>query len=62
VRITIDAARCSGSGNCAYWAPDVFDVGDDEVAVVLGDPSGHVDRVRLAAQHCPTSAISLQEG
>jgi ferredoxin len=59
LEVTVDPARCSGSGNCAYWAPGVFDVGDDGVAVVLTDPTDHADKVRLAAQHCPTAAISI---
>ena len=26
-----------GSGNCVFWAPGVFDLDDDGVAVVVGD-------------------------
>jgi ferredoxin len=62
VKVTIDPARCSGSGNCCYWAPSVFDLGDDGIAVVVGDPKDHEPRVREAAQHCPTQAIALSEG
>ena len=61
LRIVIDRDRCMGSGNCVYWAVDVFDVGDDSVAVVVGDPDEHRERVRLAAEHCPTHAISLAD-
>ena len=46
-----------GSGNCIYWAAKVFDVADDMVAVVIGDPDAHRERVELAAEHCPTNAI-----
>jgi ferredoxin len=49
-----------GSGNCAFWAPGVFDVGDDGIAVVIGDATGHEDKVELAAQHCPTSSITVK--
>jgi ferredoxin len=59
LRVEIDGDRCMGSGNCVYWAPTVFDVGDDMVAVVMGDPSEHLDRVGLAAENCPTNAITL---
>ena len=59
MKVTIDPAKCSGSGNCVYWAPAVFDLGDDGIAVVVGDPSEHAERVRVAAQHCPTSAITI---
>ncbi len=59
LRIEIDRERCMGSGNCIYWAGAVFDVGDDMVAVVVGDPDAHAERVQLAAEHCPTNAITV---
>ena len=57
VKVEIDRERCMGSGNCIYWAAKVFDVGDDMIAVVIGDPDEHRERVELAAEHCPTNAI-----
>jgi ferredoxin len=57
VRIEIDRERCMGSGNCTYWAPDVFDIGDDMIAVLTGDPEAHEERAQLAIDHCPTRAI-----
>jgi ferredoxin len=59
VEITIDAERCMGSGNCAFWAPQTFDIGDDNIAFVL-DPDGDTeDKIRNAADGCPTQAITL---
>jgi ferredoxin len=55
----IDRDSCMGSGNCAYWAPGVFELDDEGVAVVRGDLAGHEEQVRLAAQNCPTRAIRL---
>ncbi len=60
--IEIDRDKCMGSGNCVYWAPSVFDVNDLMVAVVIGDPDAHADRVRLAAENCPTNAITVSDG
>jgi ferredoxin len=48
-----------GSGNCAFWAPGVFDLDEDGIAVVVGDPEGHEEEVRKAAAFCPTAAIRL---
>lgn len=48
-----------GSGNCLYWASGVFDLDDENVAEVVGDPSADQDRVRTAAENCPTTAISI---
>ena len=55
----IDREACMGSGNCLFWAPGVFDLDDDGVAFVCGDPAGHADEVRQAAANCPTSAIRV---
>jgi len=61
LKISIDRERCMGSGNCAFWAPATFDVGDDNVAVVL-DPDGDTeDKIRNAVDGCPTQAISVTE-
>jgi ferredoxin len=60
-RIEIDREKCMGSGNCAFWAPAVFDLDDDGIAYVVdaeGDPE---DKVRLAVEGCPTQAISIRE-
>ncbi len=57
--VRVDRERCMGSGNCLYWADGVFDLGDDGLAQVVGDPASAADRVRLAVEHCPTQAISV---
>ena len=61
MRVHIDRERCMGSGNCVYWAAKVFDIGDDMVAVVISDPDAQRERVELAAEHCPTHAISVHD-
>jgi len=62
LHIEIDREKCMGSGNCVYWAGDVFDVAEDMIAVVVGDPDAHADRVRIAADQCPTKAIAVTSG
>jgi ferredoxin len=59
--VVIDRAACMGSGNCAYWSPEVFDLDDEGIAVVIGEVTDHEDRVQLAATNCPTSAIHFEE-
>jgi ferredoxin len=59
LRIVIDGDRCVGSGNCLYWAPATFDLGDDGISVVV-DPGGDdEDRIRVAEEGCPTRAITV---
>ena len=60
--IQIDRESCMGSGNCSFWAPGVFDLDDDGIAIVL-DPNAATDeKIVLAAQGCPTQAIAIFDG
>jgi ferredoxin len=57
--IEINREVCMGSGNCSFWAPGVFDLDDDGIAIVT-DPEGEPeDKVILAGQGCPTQAIAI---
>ena len=56
IRIDIDREKCVGSGNCVFWAPGTFDLDDEGLSVVI-DPSGDSeDRIRVAADGCPSKA------
>ena len=57
--IRIDRDACMGSGNCSFWAPAVFDLDDDGIAVVLDPNAQPEDKIVLAAQGCPTQAITV---
>jgi len=59
VEIEIDREACMGSGNCAFWAPGVFDLDDDGIAIVIDPNGGEQEKIVLAAQGCPTQAISV---
>ena len=61
LEIHIDRDRCMGSGNCSFWAPGVFDLDDDGVAVVIDAGAASEEKIHLAAQGCPTRAIALTE-
>ncbi len=61
MRITIDRDRCMGSGSCGFYAPATFDL-DDALKAVVVDPAGDpVERIRMAAESCPTNAITIEE-
>jgi ferredoxin len=57
--VVIDRDACMGSGNCLFWAPGVFDLDDDGVAIVSGETADREDEVHQAAANCPTAAIHL---
>ena len=61
LHVEVDATKCMGSGNCAFWAPQTFALGDDDIAHVL-DPAGDPkDKIVDAAQRCPTHAITVTD-
>ncbi len=60
--IRIDRDACMGSGNCGFWAPGVFDLDDDGIAVVLDPNAQPEEKIVLAAQGCPTQAITVFRG
>jgi ferredoxin len=62
LRIEIDTAKCMGSGNCSFWAPETFDLGDDSVAFVTNPAGDDEDKIILAGQGCPTQAIAIWRG
>lgn len=59
LEIRIDWDTCVGSGNCLFWAPESFDLGDDGHAVVLDPMATPFDRLQVAVEGCPVGAISL---
>jgi ferredoxin len=60
LEISIDREACMGSGNCSFWAPGVFDLDDEGVAVVIDSTAAPEEKIILAAQGCPTQAIKLK--
>jgi ferredoxin len=59
VRIEIDREKCMGSGNCGFWAPGVFDLDDEGIAYVVDPTAAPEDKILLAAEGCPTQAITV---
>jgi ferredoxin len=59
--IEIDRELCYGFGDCVSSAPGVFELDDEEKAVVI-DPNGaaHDDLVDAAA-NCPVNAITITD-
>ena len=59
LEVRVERARCIGSKCCTHAAPGVFRLGKDNIATVV-DPDGEPpDVVRLAAEDCPTRAITV---
>jgi ferredoxin len=61
MKVTVDADACTGCGLCAETCPEVFDMGDDDIAKVKGDevPTDAEDSAKQAADDCPAEAIKV---
>jgi ferredoxin len=57
IEITVDRALCIGSGDCVDTAPDVFQLDDEDKAVVVNPDGASLDEVIAAAGNCPVAAI-----
>jgi ferredoxin len=62
MKIHADTARCSGHGVCQLAAPEVFEVGDDSVVLLLTDRPREELRgaVEEAVAECPEQALRLE--
>lgn len=58
-KIAVDASLCTGCGLCASTCPDVFEVGDDNIAHVKNTKSRDCDLNEVASQ-CPVEAIEVE--
>jgi ferredoxin len=57
IAVTVDRALCIGSGDCVDTAPDVFQLDDEDKAVVVDPDGAPVDDVIAAAGNCPVGAV-----
>jgi ferredoxin len=59
MRVEVDHDRCEGNAVCVGIAPDLFDLDDEDYAVVKADPVP-ADQEELAEQsiaECPRAAL-----
>ena len=62
MKVVVDYDVCASNAVCMGIAPEVFEVRDDGYLYVLDEnPARAVDKVRMAANNCPTGAITLVE-
>jgi ferredoxin len=59
VRVEVDRDRCEGNAVCLGIAPDIFDLDDEDYAVVKIDPipAGQEDLAEQAIAECPRAAL-----
>jgi ferredoxin len=63
MRVVVDRDRCEGNAICLGIAPDLFQLDEDEYAIVTADPIP-ADQEELALQaiaDCPRAALSRKD-
>ncbi|MDH6129898.1 ferredoxin [Kitasatospora sp. GP82] len=62
MNIVVDLNRCQGYAQCAFLAPQVFEMHGEEALMYLPvPPEDQLERVRRAAAACPVQAILVGE-
>ena len=63
MKVSVDYDVCASTGACMQVCPEVFEVCSDGYLYVLQEepPAELHDKVRTAADLCPTAAISVSD-
>ncbi len=59
MRVEVDHDRCEGNAVCVGIAPDLFDLDDDDYAVMKVDeiPADQIELAEQAIAECPRAAL-----
>lgn len=58
----VDPDLCTGCGACTDVCPAVFEMGDDDIAVVKAAQGAGEKEIQEAIDSCPAEAIGWKEG
>jgi ferredoxin len=61
-RVEVDHDRCMATEACVHARPEVFAIGDDGTATVIGPVDGNDEFLRDVVAECPTDALRLVGG
>jgi ferredoxin len=61
MKVKVDRELCSGVSNCVAIAPTVFELDDQNTAVVLDPSSVDEETLMEAAESCPENAIIVED-
>ncbi len=58
-QIYVDRDECIGAGTCVECAPRVFQLDDEDIAIVINASGNSDEAILQAAQDCPQQCIYL---
>ena len=63
MKVSLDIDVCASTGACMQVCPEVFEVRSDGYLYILQEQPGPdvADKVREAADLCPTAAITVED-
>jgi ferredoxin len=63
MRVIVDPDQCEANGFCESIAPDIFELGDEDVVQIADGevPPGREIDVRAAVEQCPKAALRLRD-
>ncbi len=62
MKVIVDLNRCEANGVCVRCCPEVFELDDDELIILMDTiPEDLKKPVERAVEGCPRQALSLQE-
>ena len=62
MKVDVDMNLCQSHGECAFVAPEVFELGDDDVLVWKDEVGEELrDKVEEAVEVCPMMAIRIAD-
>ncbi len=61
MKVKIDEEQCTGCGICSDTCPEIFELGDDDLAHVKNPNPTDMNCAKEAAESCPTEAIIIEE-
>ena len=61
MKVTVDRELCIGITNCVAVAPTVFQMDEENKAIVLDPKSVALKKLLEAAESCPQNAITVED-
>ena len=61
MKVKVDREKCTGVANCVAVAPDVFELDEENKAIIIDIASTDEDTLWRAAKGCTKDAIIIED-